>query len=248
MSPTLVRHLFRRLVRGRRLLGMIALASVPGILAWVSMSGAAGRDAATRQIETYHQVTATVTAATLSIAVLVLGAATLRDERDGGTLPYLFLSPVSRLGFAASAWLATTGAAVVVAVAGWAVGGLGLLLTAGTLEPGVPALAASLAAAVGYSALFLPLGYLFSRSILVGIAYVFVWEGILAAFMPGLGASSVWRTAMSISADLTTLPDEALDVLGTVAPGVGGGLAKLAAAVAFGIGVLVWSLRARDAV
>jgi ABC-2 type transport system permease protein len=227
---------------------MVALASVPGILAWISMSGGGGRNLALRQVEIYHGVNGTVTAATLSIAVLVLGAATLRDERDGGTLPYLFLSPVGRIPFAVSAWMAAVGAAVLVAASGWAVGAIGLVVTTGDIGPALPALAAYAAAAVGYAALFLPLGYLFSRSILVGIAYVFVWEGILAAFMPGLGASSVWRTALSIYGDLTPLPPEALDVLGGVAPGVGGGLLKLAAMVVLGIGALVWALRARDAV
>lgn len=246
MSPTLLVHLFRRLVRGRRLLGMIALASVPGILTWISLSGSTG--GVGDPVAVYHGINGTGPAATLSIAVLVLGAATLRDERDAGTLPYLFLSPVGRVSFAVSAWLAAAGAAVLVAVAGWAVGAIGLTVTTGSLGPAFPALAAYVAAAVGYSALFLPLGYLFSRSILVGIAYVFVWEGILAAFMPGLGASSVWRTALSIYGDLTVLPPEPADLLGGVAPGTGGGLLKLAVMVVLGVGVLVWALRSRDAV
>ena len=111
----------------------------------------------------------------------------------------------------------------------------------------IPALGLYAAAAVGYTAVFVPIGYLFTRAILVGLAYVFVWEGIITTFVTGLSASSVWRTGMSIYADLTTLPGDALETLGPVAPGVGGGLLKLAGTVVVGVGVLTWALRRRDA-
>jgi hypothetical protein len=100
---------------------------------------------------------------------------------------------------------------------------------------------------VGYTAVFVPIGYLFSRATLVGLAYVFVWEGIVTQFVSGLAASSVWRTAMSIYADLTVLPREALDALGPVLPGAGGGVLKLAGTVIVGTGILSWALRQRDA-
>jgi hypothetical protein len=57
----------------------------------------------------------------------------------------------------------------------------------------------------------------------------------------------VWRTAMSIYADITALSGDALDTLGPVAPGVGGGVLKLVGTVAVGVGVLTWALRRRDA-
>jgi hypothetical protein len=39
MNLRLTSHLFGRLLRGKRLLGMILLASVPGLVAWVSIAG-----------------------------------------------------------------------------------------------------------------------------------------------------------------------------------------------------------------
>ena len=81
----------------------------------------------------------------------------------------------------------------------------------------------------------------------MGLAYVFVWEGIITTFVTGLSASSVWRTVMSIYADITVLPDDALDTLGPVAPGVGGGVLKLVGTVLVGVTALTWALRKRDA-
>src|SRR5690606_26410401 len=87
-------------------------------------------------------------------------------------------------------------------VAGWLVAFLAAGLTLGDWGLAVPALSAYVAAALAYSAVFVPLGYLFSRALIPGLAYVFVWEGILATVVSGLSASSVWRIALSIYADL----------------------------------------------
>jgi ABC-2 type transport system permease protein len=134
-----------------------------------------------------------------------------------------------------------------VGVTGWAVGWLATGVTTGSWTMAVPALGLYTASAVGYTAVFVPVGYLFARAILIGLAYIFVWEGIVTTFVTGLSASSVWRTAMSIYADLTALPPDALEVLGPVSPGVGGGVVKLAVTVAVGVGVLTWALHRRDA-
>ena len=244
MNLRLTSHLFGRLLRGKRLLGMILLASVPGLVAWVSMAGQSGAEATL----IFEEILSTVPAATLSIAILFLGTAVLRDERDGGTLPFLFITPVGRGAFAASAWLAAAGASVLVAIAGWLVAFLAAGLTLGAWGLAVPALAAYVAAALAYSAVFVPLGYLFSRSLIVGLAYVFVWEGILATVVSGLSASSVWRIALSIYADLTELPLAAREMLGSVQPGAGGGAVTVLILIALGVAVMSWALRTRDAV
>ena len=239
----LIRHLIGQLTRGRRLLGLFALAAVPGVVAWLVVRG----DPVSQAVGTYDEVMASVTGATLSIAVLVIGAAVMRDERDGGTLPFLFLSPIPRWRFALSAWAAAASVSTLVAVGGWVVGLVGFGSSTGEWGHPLAVLPAYVAAALAYSALFLPIGYLFNRAILVGLAYVFIWEGILTSLVSGLAASSVWRTALSITADLRLLPQEALDVLGPVAPGVWGGVSKVAAVVTVATGLFAWALRTRDA-
>jgi ABC-2 type transport system permease protein len=239
----LVGHFVRQLGRGKRFWGMAILSSVAGFIAWISSIDESDQEI----VEIFHFVTATVAGATTSIAFLVMGAATLRDERDAGTLPFIFMKPISRWRWAASAWAAAAVVSFAVGVVGWSVGFLAMGLTTGSWTLTVPAIALYAAAAVGYTAVFVPIGYLFTRAILVGLAYVFVWEGIITSFVTGLSASSVWRTAMSIYADLTSLTGDALDTLGPVAPGVGGGVLKLIGTVVVGVGVLTWALRRRDA-
>ena len=239
----LVRHFVGQLARGRRLIGLMALASVPGLVAWIAIAS----EEPTSAVGLYDDVVAAVSNGTLSIAVLVIGAAVMRDERDAGTLPFLFLSPIPRWRFAVSAWVAAATVSVGVATVGWAVGLLGLGVTSGDWGHAWAMLPAYVAAALAYSALFLPIGYLFNRAILVGLAYVFIWEGIFTSLVSGLAASSIWRTALSISADITELPRDALDVLGPVLPGMWGGVAKTVVIVVLATGVSTWALRTRDA-
>lgn len=240
----LAKHLFRQLTKGRRLFGLVALASVPGLVTWI----AGGGESVSEKLDIYDEVVVFLSGTTLSIAVLVIGAAVMRDERDAGTLPFLYLSPIPRWRFALASWVAAASTASIVAGVGWMIGWIGLGISSGDWGHAVAALPAYLAAALGYSALFLPVGYLFSRAILVGLAYVFVWEGILTTLVSGIAASSVWRTAVSIFANVRPLSSEALEALGPVLPGAGGGWAKILGVVVVAVAVFAWALRARDAV
>lgn len=239
----LTRHFVRRLGRWKRLLGLAALASSAGWIMWLSSTGESPDSVAER----FHVTTATAAAATTSIAFLMIGTTTLRDERDGGTLPYLYLKPIPRWRWAMSAWSSAAFVSLGVGLVAWSVGWLATGILSDSWNLALPALSVYAAAAVGYTAVFVPIGFLFSRATLVGLAYIFVWEAIVTQLVGGLAASSVWRTAMSIYADLTDLPRDALDVLGPVLPGVGGGVLKLAGTVLVGTGVLTWALRQRDA-
>jgi ABC-2 type transport system permease protein len=239
----LIRHVFGQLARRKRLFGLTALASVPGLVAWI----AGGGESAADKLDIYDIVVATASGATLSIAVLVLGAAAMRDERDAGTLPFLYMAPIPRWWFATATWIAASGVAVVVAVGGWLIGWIGLGIGSGDWGYALASLPAYVTAAIGYSAIFIPIGYLFSRAILVGLAYVFIWEGILTTLVSGIAASSVWKTALSVFADIRELPRDALDALGPVLPGVGGAVAKLVGVVVVSLAVFTWALRTRDA-
>ena len=243
VNRTLVAHLFRRVLRPGRLVGLGALAAVPGVVFGLAVIGRDAADAA----HIYHEVVATLTPGTLSIAVLVIAAAVLREERDSGTLPYLYLQPIRRSVFAVSALAAGVGAALVFALWGWGAGWALSGVATGSWRTAVPSLLPHVAAAVGYGVLFVPLGYLVPRAVLVGLGYVFVWEGIVATLVEGMAQTSIWRIVMSIYADLTELPREAVEVLGPVLPGVWGAAAKLVGVAVAGWAVLWWALRRRDA-
>lgn len=236
-------HLYRRLMQRSRVFWLILLASVPGLI-----YGIAGIDLAPDDLsEAFIGIMLSV-GFTYAIAALILTVSTLRDERDAGTLPYLYMRPIPRWSVAVSSLLAGILAAGTIAVGGWVATVLAGLIHGADMSVVIPGAALLLAAAVGYAAIFVPVGYLFSRSVLVGLGYLILVELALSGLVSGLAQLSIWRIAASIYVDLvdtTGLPiDEAL---GAVAPGVGGGLVKLGVVLVLGLGVLTWALRKRDA-
>lgn len=239
----LLGHQVRMLMRPRRFLGLALLAGVPGIvLAVIGATEEAGPGVV-------GDATANLGAATFPIASLVLAAATLREERDEGTLPYLYLKPIGRLSMAAASWAAAALATMALGAVAWGA----VVVASGLLGAGMEeALAAGslfLPAALGYSALFVPLGYLVPRVVLTGLAYVIVWEQIIARLVTGVANTSVWRFALSIYADLVPGAGGGMaPALGPVEPGVWGGAAKLAVTAVLGVALLTWALKRRDAV
>jgi hypothetical protein len=173
---------------------------------------------------------------------------TLRDERDAGTLPYIYMRPIPRLAIAVASMLAGILAAATIAVGGWLSTVLAGLMHGADMSVVLPGAVLLLSAAVGYAAVFVPLGYLFSRSVLVGLGYLILVELVLAPLVAGLAQISVWQIASSIYVDLldTTGLEEA-ELLQAIDPGAGGGLIKLAVILVVGTGVLTWALRTRDA-
>jgi hypothetical protein len=239
----LARHLYRRIMRRGRVVSLLALSSVPALVFWL-----AGFDAGESELpELYTDIISSV-GYTYAIAALILTAATLRDERDSGTLPYIYMRPIGRLGMAAQSISAGAAAALVIGFGGWVAAVVASLAVSADVSLALPSLALFVAAAIGYAAIFVPLGYLVPRSLLVGLGYIIVLETILANVVTGLAQFSIWRIALSIYAGLEDgFGAVALDNLGAVTAGVGGGVLKLGAVVLIGLAVLTWALKKRDA-
>lgn len=230
-------------MRRGRVISLLALSAVPALVIWL-----AGFDADEgRLTEIYTDIISSV-GYTYAIAALILTTATLRDERDSGTLPYIYMRPIARANMAAQSILAGTAAALVIGIGGWLTSVLASLALGGGLSLALPSLSLFVAAGIGYSAVFVPLGYLVPRSLLVGLGYIIVLETILANVVTGLAQLSIWRISLSIYAGLEDgFGNVAGENLGPVTAGIGGGVAKLAVAVVLGFTVLTWALKKRDA-
>lgn len=240
---TLTLHLYRRLMRRSRVVWLILLASVPGLIFAV-----AGIDFDADDLSEGFVAILLSVGFTYALAALILTVSTLRDERDAGTLPYLYMRPISRFSIAISSLLAGILAAGTIAVGGWLSTVIAGLIHGADMSVVMSGAALLLAAAVGYAAIFVPIGYLFSRSVLVGLGYIILLELALSGLVSGLAQLSIWRIAGSIYVDLADVSGIEVDVvLGAVAPGVGGGLVKLGVALVVGLAVLTWALRRRDA-
>jgi ABC-type transport system involved in multi-copper enzyme maturation permease subunit len=236
-------HLYRRLMQRTRVIWLTLLAAVPGLIFAV-----VGIDLQDDELTEVFVALMLGVGFTYAIAALILTVSTLRDERDAGTLPYIYMRPIPRLSIATSSLGAGILAAATIAVGGWLMTVLAGLMHGADLSLLMPGAALLLAAAVGYAAIFVPIGYLFSRSVLIGLGYLILVELALSGLVSGLAQLSVWRIAGSIYVDLVDFAGVEVEaVLGAVAPGVGGGLAKLAVILLLGLGVLTWALRTRDA-
>lgn len=242
---TLAIHLYRRLMRRGRLLGLLILSSVPAGVIWLSTFEAESDEMA----GLYTDILSTL-GFSYAIAVLILTAATLREERDNGTLPYIYMRPIGRFQMAVSSIGAGLAAALTLGIGGWLASLTALLISGNDISIAWPGLILFAAAALGYAAIFVPLGYLVPRSILVGLGYIIVVESILAFFVTGLAQISIWRISLSIYADFATVwsSQDSGDMLGPVAVGAGGGLIKLGVALAIGLATLTIALKRRDAI
>jgi len=134
-------------------------------------------------------------AVVLPVLSLIVGASVLGSEIDDGTAVHLLTKPVRRSTIVLSKL-------VVAVVVTWLAVGTGLAL-AGLVADG-PRLALGLLAGTGvgalaYGALFLALSLLTRRPVLVGLAYILVWEGILASSVSGTQVLSIRQYVLAVA-------------------------------------------------
>ncbi len=195
----------RELTGQRRSLLLVLLAIVPIALALIYQAGdrVDPQDWAANVL--MHGVVVTLV---LPLTCLVLGTSALGTEIDDGTVVYLLTKPIPRSSivtakFAASALVGATLVVVSTAVSG-AIGIAGApshgLVPAFTIAVGLAALA--------YTALFILLSVMTSRALLVGLAYVFVWEGVLTNLFSATAYLSIREYCLAIAAAISTIsPD-----------------------------------------
>ena len=123
---------------------------------------------------------------------LALGVSALDDERDAGTLPLLLATTPPRWRIVGAklvaAWLAT----VVIALP--AMLGVGLLGTRAGFPAGevwAGSVATLLLTSAGYVSVFVLLSLVTSRSLLVGLGYIVIWEGSFATYVTSLRNLSI---------------------------------------------------------
>jgi ABC-2 type transport system permease protein len=184
----------------------------------------------------------------IPIVTLIIAASALGDERRDGTLSFLVLRPIPRSVITGSKFLG----AIIVAVSLNAIGAIALTVVYG-IETGswslaLPLIVGGMAATVVYTSLFVPLGFFTDRAVLIGLAFVFIFENAVVSALSGLSSLSPWRIGLSAFTGLA--PDNVKAELSDfgVANLSGFGTAMLwtviAAAVSIGATTLV--LRRRD--
>ena len=236
-----------RLMRRGRSLAMFLLTASLAPLIFLIGLGRSSDFAA----EMYNNITSSLGMGILyPVAALVISTAALGEERKAQTLPFLLLKPVSRPVIALGALIAAAISSFVVLEAGVAVTWLVAGAMTGDWSLGVATTAGVAIQSVASAAIFVPLGLLLNRATMVGLGYLFLWEGILAALISGIQASSVYRIVLSAWADVAVLnldTYESVDnILGRVAIGAGGAVAKVLVMALVSVFLTAMVLRRRD--
>ena len=238
-----------RLMRRRRSIAMFLLTASPAPLIFLIGLGRSGNFVA----EMYNNITFTLGMATLyPVAALVVSTAALGEERKAHTLPFLLLKPVSRFVIALGALIAAAVSSFVILESGVVITWLVTGAMSGDWSLGVATTAGVAIQSVASAAIFVPLGLVLNRATLVGLGYLFLWEGILGALISGIQASSVYRIVLSAWADLADMNPDTYDsvsvALGRVAIGAGGATVKVLAMALVSVIVTGMVLRSRDLV
>lgn len=226
------RMLLRMLLTRGRLAGLAAL----GVLA--VLVGLAGRLANDSDLESVVDLIEVAGFGLFApVIALVLAAAVLGDLVEDQTLVYLWMRPTPRWRLA----LAAHAACCTVALPFVAVP---MVLMAVAVGQGSDVVAGAGAAAVlavaAYAGVFVPLGLRLQRALLWGLAYVLVWEGVVASVGSTLARTSLRLHLADVLRDLAgAQPDEF-----GVATGVS--VAVLVVVAVGGVGLTTWLLRRAD--
>lgn len=203
MNGTLIRLTARQLLGQKRTVLLLLFGLVPVLIA--VLYRVAGNDEPQRWAASALNARLII-GTFLPLAALVFGTAALGSEFEDGTAVYILSKPISRRVIVLSkllvSWLATAGvvlAATVVAtiIALWGEPRDGIL---------VGFALAVVAGALVYCALFMWLSVLTSRALIVGLLYVFIWEGVITRLFAGVRFLSVRQYTLGIADTVVDVP------------------------------------------
>jgi ABC-2 type transport system permease protein len=190
----LYRLMLRTQVSVARLLAIGALGALAVVIGLFARSDANPAQAAADGVSSYGL------GLLVPLATLWLGTSAIGDLVEDRLLVYLWLKPVPRWQLPAAAALAT----VTVAVPLTAVPLAASAFVAGAGDVALAALLAASLAALAYAGLFVAAGLWFRRALWWGLAFVLLWENVVAYTAEGAARFTVIGWASSI---VGTAPD-----------------------------------------
>ncbi len=167
----------------------------------------------------------------LPLVAVIVGTGALGSELDDGTIVYLLAKPVPRWRILivklVVAWLVTV---ALVAPAIWVAGMIGN----GDAQMALGFAAAAVVGGLEYTAVFVAVSLVTSRALIIGLAYVVVWEGVVAGLFEGTRAISIRQHALAVAEAVGGSDAAGIAELGT-AFAVGAAVAVTVVAAAIGV-------------
>jgi ABC-2 type transport system permease protein len=182
------------------------------------------------------------------IVALIISASALGDERRDGTLSFLVLRPIPRSVISGSKFLGAVLVASGLNALGGAALGIVYAIETGSWDVVLPLVVGGIVASVVYASLFVPLGFFTDRAVLVGLAFVFIFENAVVSALSGLSSISPWRLGMSAFSGLA--PGEVASQLADIGvanlSGLGSTMFRTVVVAALSIAATTMVLRRRD--
>ena len=205
VETTLFRLAFRQLTASRRALWALLLAAVPLLMALVTSAQDLSPEGRLEVFSGIYQVL--IVGVLLPLVALVVGTSVFGAEMEDGTILYVLGKPVERWRMVLARLAAAAVAVALVMVPTTLATGL---LVVGAGDASGLVLGATLSVAAGallYSAVFIALSLSTRRALVVGLAYVVIWEGTFSSIFAGTRALSVRQYTLAVADGLSALPD-----------------------------------------
>ena len=195
MNATVMRIGWRTMTGRRRGLVLLLL---PALLVAISVVVSALADPSAET--SMHILQDLGTVVIVPLVALIATSSVIVPELEDGSIAYLLAKPISRLSIVLSKAVVILGVTLVCGVAP-------IVVSSFILQPGDSTMATALAVgattmAIAYTALFTALATSTRHAIIAGIAYIFLWEGLLARFMPGIRWLSIQRWGFDLVNDI----------------------------------------------
>jgi ABC-2 type transport system permease protein len=207
MNGVIARITLRQLLSRRRTLLLLLLGGVVVLVAGIFRL--AGEEA--RALPFTSGLLSNLGVGTLMpLVALIFGTGAIGAEIEDGTAIFLLAKPISRRTI-----VLTKVAVAAVCSAALTCGPMllaGLIAAGGLGEGLVPGMAA--AAAIGsllYCAVFVALSLITSRALVFGLAYVLIWEGLLAGLFAGTRTFSIRQLTLAFADSIGGIPKDVFD-------------------------------------
>jgi ABC-2 type transport system permease protein len=222
----------RGLLDRRRFWVMVLLAAVPVLIALVGRAFGEG-------ITSTDVFDPLIVSTVLPLVALVFGTASLGSEMDDGTIVFLLAKPIRRLSIALGKGVTATALTIALVVPATIL--TGVIVGSGSPDFERATLAYAVAVAVGaaaYTLAFVALSAFTSRALAIGLAYILLWEGVLAGLFEGTRTFSIRQATVGLAERLGEALGDAPALTGT---GTTGNVV-LVAVIVGAVAVATWRL------
>lgn len=202
MNMVIARITLRQLLSRRRSILLLLLGLV---MVLVALAVRVGGNSANAQPVTAALLATMGLGTLMPLVALLFGTGAIGSELEDGTAVYLLAKPINR----ATTLLTKLVVAIVCSIPLTAIPVLVAgLIGAGGFGDGL-VIAFTIGSAIGtaiYCAIFVTLSLITGRALIFGLAYVLIWEGLLAGLFTGTRTFSVRQMTLAFTDALTGVP------------------------------------------